>query len=72
MYDPHEWRVKRSASLVADLAAQATTAMPTLQAINAAQTAELTGKTEKGPGRGQKDGANDGGRPEDHRQVRRR
>lgn len=47
MYDPHEWRVKRSASLVADLKAEPTTAMPTLQAISAAQTAELTGKTKK-------------------------
>lgn len=41
MYDPYEWRVKRSANLVADLAAQATTAMPTLQALDAVQTAEL-------------------------------
>jgi len=47
MYDPHEWRVKRSVSLVADLAAQATTAMPTLQAIDAAQTAELKSKSDK-------------------------
>jgi hypothetical protein len=44
MYDPYEWRVKRSASLVADLAAQAATAMPTMQALDASQTAELKGK----------------------------
>ena len=41
MYDPHQWRVKRVANLVADLAAKPGTAMPTLQAIDAAQTAEL-------------------------------
>lgn len=40
-YDPYEWRVKRTANLVADLAAQASTAMPTLQPLDAAQTAEL-------------------------------
>jgi hypothetical protein len=47
MYDPYEWRVKHTASLVADLAAQAATAMPTLQAIDAAQTTELKNKSEK-------------------------
>jgi len=47
LYDPYEWNVKRSATLVADLAAQGTTAMPTLQAIDAAQTAELKGKSDK-------------------------
>jgi hypothetical protein len=47
MYDPYEWNVKRSATLVADLAAQGTTAMPTLQAIDAAQTAALKGKSDK-------------------------
>ncbi|MHB0968672.1 MAG: hypothetical protein ACYC7A_09945 [Thermoanaerobaculia bacterium] len=47
MYDPHEWRVKRSANLVADLAAQATTAMPTLQPLDAAQTAELKNLSRK-------------------------
>lgn len=41
MYDPYEWRVKRSANLVAELAAQPATAMPTLQAIDASQMAEL-------------------------------
>jgi hypothetical protein len=44
MYDPYEWRVKRSASLVADLAAQTATAMPTMQALDTSQTAELKGK----------------------------
>lgn len=47
MYDPHEWRVKRSVNLVAELAAQPATAMPTVQAIDASQMAELKGKTEK-------------------------
>ena len=41
MYDPYEWHVKRSATLVAELAAQSATAMPTVQAIDAAQMAEL-------------------------------
>jgi hypothetical protein len=44
MYDPYEWRVKRTASLVADLAAHGATAMPTVQAISASQTAALQGK----------------------------
>jgi hypothetical protein len=44
MYDPYEWRVKRSASLVAELAAHAATALPTVQAIDAAQMAELKNK----------------------------
>lgn len=47
MYDPYEWRVKRSASLVAELAAQAATALPTVQAIDAAQMAELKNKNVK-------------------------
>ena len=47
MYDPYEWRVKRSATLVAELAAQPATAMPTVQAIDAAQMAELQGKSDK-------------------------
>ena len=47
MYDPYEWRVKRSANLVAELAAQPATAMPTLQAIDASQMAELKGKSNK-------------------------
>jgi len=47
MYDPHEWNVKRSASLVANLGAQAATEIPTLQPIDAAQTAELEKKTAK-------------------------
>lgn len=46
-YDPYEWRVKRSASLAADLAAQPVTAMPTVQAINAAQMSQLQGKSDK-------------------------
>ena len=47
MYDPYEWRVKRSASLVAALAAQPPTAMPTVQSINASQMATLKGKSDK-------------------------
>ncbi len=47
MYDPYEWLVKRSANLVAELAAQPATAMPTVQAIDASQTAELKGKSKK-------------------------
>ncbi|MDP2371458.1 hypothetical protein [Rhodoferax sp.] len=46
-YDPHEWRVKRGVTLVAELAAQPATAMPSLQAIDAAQMAELQGKGQK-------------------------
>jgi len=47
MYDPYEWRVKRSANLVADLAAQPATAMPTVQAISASQMGELQGQSRK-------------------------
>lgn len=42
-----EWRVKRSASLTADLSAQVTTAMPTMQALSTAQNAELKGMSTK-------------------------
>jgi hypothetical protein len=47
MYDPYEWRVKRNASLTAELAAQPATAMPTVQAIDASQMASLQGKSDK-------------------------
>jgi hypothetical protein len=47
MYDPYEWNVKRSAKLVAELAAQPPTAMPTVQAIDASQMAELKDKSAK-------------------------
>lgn len=47
MYDPYQWRVKRSASLVAELAAKAPTAMPTLQAMDAAHMAELGRRSDK-------------------------
>jgi hypothetical protein len=47
MYDPYEWRVKRNASLTAELAAQPATAMPTVQAIDASQMAQLQGKSDK-------------------------
>jgi len=41
MYDPYEWRVKRSVNLVAEMAAQAPTALSTTQAPDAEQTAAL-------------------------------
>lgn len=47
MYDPYEWRVKRNLTLEAQLAAQAPTAMPTVQAIDGAQMAQLHGKQAK-------------------------
>ncbi len=47
LYDPYEWRVRRSANLTADLAAQPATAMPTTQTLDAAQTAELKGMDAK-------------------------
>lgn len=47
LYDPYEWRVERLASLTAELAAQAPTAMPTVQAIDAAQLAQLSAKPAK-------------------------
>jgi len=47
MYDPYEWRVKRNASLTAELAAQPATAMPTVQPIDASQMAALQGKADK-------------------------
>ena len=46
-YDPYEWKVKRTLSMVADLAAQPPTAMPTVQAIDAGQMASLAGKADK-------------------------
>ena len=39
--DLREWRAKRSVSLVADLASQAPTPLPTMQALDAVQTAKL-------------------------------
>jgi len=47
MYDPYQWQVKRTASLVANLSAQAATALPTMQALDAEQTAGLEAKTEQ-------------------------
>jgi hypothetical protein len=47
MYDPYQWRVKRNASLTAELAAQRATAMPTVQVIDPAQMASLQGKVDK-------------------------
>ena len=47
MYDPYEWRVKRTVNLVADLTAQPVSALPTLQAVDAAQMAALKDKTRK-------------------------
>jgi hypothetical protein len=42
-YDPYEWKVTRQLSFVVEVAAQAPTAMPTVQGMNGAQTAELKG-----------------------------
>ena len=47
MYDPYEWQVRRSVNLVAELAAQPATAMPTVQAIDASQMAALKDKSNK-------------------------
>lgn len=47
MYDPYEWQVKRSVNLVADLAAQPATAMPSVQAIDTSQMAALKDKSKK-------------------------
>ena len=47
MYDPYEWKVERTVSLEARLAAQAPTAMPTVQAIDSSQMAQLQGKSRK-------------------------
>lgn len=46
-YDLYEWRVKRGASLVVELVAQSAQAMPTVQAIDASQMAELKGMSGK-------------------------
>ena len=70
-YDLYEWRVKRGASLVVELVAQSAQAMPTVQAIDASQMAELKGMSAQGPVCAHADGADDGRRPEDHGQVRR-
>ena len=47
MYDPHEWRVKRGVTLVTDLAAHPATASPTMQPLDAAQTAQLKTMADK-------------------------
>ena len=47
LYDPYEWRAKRSASLSADLAAQLALPTPTMQALDSAQTADLQNKQVK-------------------------
>jgi hypothetical protein len=41
MYDPYEWRVKRRVNLLAELVAQPATALPTMQPLDAAQSAHL-------------------------------
>ena len=46
-YDPYEWKVKRQLSMVAELAAQAPLAMPTVQPMDSAQVASLEGKARK-------------------------
>lgn len=47
MYDPYEWNVKRNVNLVATLAAQQPTALPSLQGMDAEQLAEIENKTKK-------------------------
>ena len=47
MYDPYEWRVKRSVSMVSELAAENSQPVPTLQQLDAAQMAGLNKKVEK-------------------------
>jgi hypothetical protein len=46
-YDPYVWKVRREQSFVVELAAQAPTAMPTVQGMSGAQTAELQGMQAK-------------------------
>ncbi len=53
-YDLHEWRVKRSASLTAELAAEAPSPLPAMHAMDSAQTADLQGKTARAQGAQQK------------------
>ncbi len=45
--DLREWRARRTVSMVADLASQSPTALPTMQALDAAQTAKLDKQTEQ-------------------------
>lgn len=45
--DVHEWRVRRSANLVANLTAMAPTSLPSMQELDAKQTAELKNKQTK-------------------------
>lgn len=47
MYDPKIWRVNRTVSISADLAAQIGTALPTLQAVDAAQMAGISNKVDR-------------------------
>lgn len=46
--DLHEWRVRRTVNLVAGLAARAPTPLPSMQALDAQQSAALKGKAAKG------------------------
>ncbi|MES1164043.1 MAG: hypothetical protein ABUL50_13410, partial [Rhizobacter sp.] len=46
--DLHEWKVSRSASSVADLVAQAPQPLPSMQKLDAQQTADLNAKQAKG------------------------
>lgn len=43
--DLREWRIKRSVSMVADLASQSPTPLPTMQSLDAAQTSKLSKQT---------------------------
>lgn len=46
--DLHEWRVRRTARVTADLQAKPPTPLPTMQALDARQTAELNAQAAKG------------------------
>ncbi len=47
IYDPYTWRVKREFSLATTLVAQPGTPLPTMQKLDAAQTADLQSKQKK-------------------------
>lgn len=47
MYDPHAWRVKRNVTIVTELAAHPATALPSMQPLDAANTAQLNTMADK-------------------------
>ena len=48
MYEPHEWRARRSVNLVADMVAFPAASTPQLQALDASQAAQLKSMGDKG------------------------